>query len=344
RSQHESLIAFSNSEFYGGQLITFPGTEKQHSDGVRFEYVADGVYDYGGSRTNRREAERVVDTLIRLAQREPASSLGVVALSGAQQAAIREALANRFKSHPELGSIQGKLDEDSADDNAFFVKNLESVQGDERDIIVLSIGYGPDKRGVVHSSFGPVNRKGGERRLNVAVTRARQQMVVVSSIRGSDINPTGSVGAQTLRRYLTYAEKGVSALTPDPLAVDAMAEQPVFDSPFEQAVYGALSARGLRLVTQVGCSGYRIDLAARDPEEPDRYVLGIECDGRSYHSSKTARDRDRLRQAHLESLGWTIHRIWSSDWFANPEREIEKTLRAFTEARDRRSGVAKRVS
>jgi very-short-patch-repair endonuclease len=170
-------------------------------------------------------------------------------------------------------------------------------------------------------------------------------MVVVSSIRGENIKPTGSIGALTLKRYLTYAEKGVTALRSDPLAVDAISEEQVFDSPFEQAVFDALTAKGLRLVTQVGCSGYRIDLAARDPEQPDRYVLGIECDGRSYHSSKTARDRDRLRQAHLESLGWTIHRIWSSDWFANPEREIEKTLRAFTEARERHSGGAsERVS
>lgn len=345
RSQHESLIAFSNSEFYGGQLITFPGTDKEHSDGVRFEFVADGVYDYGGTRTNRREAERVVDVLIRLVHRRPDSSLGVVALSGAQQSAIREALANRFKTHPELAAIKSNLDEDSADDSAFFVKNLESVQGDERDIIVLSIGYGPDKRAVVHHNFGPVNRKGGERRLNVAVTRARQQMVVVSSIKASDINPTGNVSVQVLRRYLAFAEQGVSALKSDPTSVSDTLDAPRFESPFEQAVYDALMARGLQLITQVGCSGYRIDLAARDPEQPDRYVLGIECDGRSYHSSKTARDRDRLRQAHLESLGWTIHRIWSSDWFANREREIEKTLRAFEEARGKRAaGASERVS
>lgn len=345
RSQHESLIAFSNSEFYGGQLITFPGTEKEHSDGVRFEYVADGIYDYGGTRTNRREAERVVDVLIRLAQRRPDSSLGVVALSGAQQSAIREALANRFKAHPELAVIKDKLDEDSSDDNAFFIKNLESVQGDERDIIALSIGYGRDKRGVVHHNFGPVNRKGGERRLNVAVTRARQYMVVVSSIKASDINPTSNVNVQAIRRYLDFAERGVSALKLDPTSVSDTLDVPQFDSPFEQAVYDALSARGLQLITQVGCSGYRIDLAARDPEQPDRYVLGIECDGRSYHSSKTARDRDRLRQAHLESLGWTLHRIWSSDWFANREREIEKTLRAFEEAREKRAiEASERVS
>lgn len=332
RSQHESLIAFSNSEFYGDQLITFPGPSAEHRDGVRFLYVADGIYDRSGSRTNRREAERVVDLLIELAQRDPNVSIGVVALSGAQQTAIRDALANRFKQHPELAAIRDVLNEDNASQNAFFVKNLESVQGDERDIILLSIGYGKDKQGQMHMQFGPVNRTGGERRLNVAVTRARHRMYVVSSIHGSDINPTQSVGVQTLRKYLNYAEYGPSALKMSPTSSQEGARAPQFDSPFEQAVYEALTARGLQLDTQVGCSGYRIDLAARDPEHPDRYALGIECDGASYHSSKTARDRDRLRQAHLEQLGWTIHRIWSSDWVANPARELNKALAAFAEA------------
>lgn len=335
RSQHESLIAFSNSEFYEGQLITFPGPAKEHRDGVQFEYVADGVYDYGVSRTNRREAERVVDLVIECVQRSPDASLGVVALSGAQQNAIREALAARFTRRPELRALSELLNEDSTAESAFFIKNLESVQGDERDIIVLSIGYGRDKRGQVHANFGPVNKKGGERRLNVAVTRARQRMIVVSSVHYSDINPTQSVGVRTLRRYLNYAEHGPVALTINPTAVPDAVSAMQFDSPFEQAIYEALTAKGIQLDTQVGCSGYRIDLAARDPEQPDRYVLGIECDGASYHSSKTARDRDRLRQAHLESLGWTIHRIWSSDWFAHPERELQKTLDAIALARQK---------
>jgi very-short-patch-repair endonuclease len=155
------------------------------------------------------------------------------------------------------------------------------------------------------------------------------------------------VGVQTLRRYLTYAEKGPDVLTGSPTAVaESAMGVPQFDSPFEQAVYDALTATGVQLDTQVGCSGYRIDLAARDPEQPNRYALGIECDGASYHSSKTARDRDRLRQAHLESLGWTIHRIWSSDWFANPQREIAKTLDALANAREKRSAAtsSERVS
>lgn len=334
RSQHESLIAFSNAEFYGDQLITFPGPEKQHRDGVRFVHVADGVYDRSGSRTNRREAERVVDLVIQLAQRNPDVSLGVVALSGAQQNAIRDTLANRFKQYPELAVIQDTLNEDDPRSDAFFIKNLESVQGDERDVIVLSIGYGRDRSGQVHANFGPVNRNGGERRLNVAVTRARQRMYVVSSIHGTDISPTQSVGVRTLRKYLQFAEYGPSALANSPTTVAEDANATRFDSPFEQAVFDALTERGMHLDTQVGCSGYRIDLAARDPEQPDRYMLGIECDGASYHSAKTARDRDRLRQAHLESLGWTIHRVWSADWFAHPEREIDKVMEAFVSARE----------
>lgn len=336
RSLHESLIAFSNNEFYGGQLITFPGAGAQHRDGVRFIHVTDGIYDRSVSRTNRREAERVVDLLIQLAQRDLSVSLGVVALSGAQQTAIREALANRFRQHPELAVISETLNEDSAGADAFFIKNLESVQGDERDIVILSIGYGRDRQGQIHTHFGPVNRKGGERRLNVAVTRARRQMYVVSSMRAADLPPTlASGGARTLRRYLDYAEHGPAALYESFIAVTEKANAKQFDSPFEQAVYDALSAKGLVLDTQIGCSGYRIDLGVRDPERPDRYLLGIECDGASYHSSKTARDRDRLRQAHLETLGWSIHRIWSSDWFASPEREIGKTLEALANARVR---------
>ena len=335
RSQHESLIAFSNTEFYGGQLITFPGPATEHRDGVQFEFVGDGVYDYGGSRTNRREAERVVDVLIRLAVAYPNISLGVVALSGAQQSAIREALANRLDRYPELGVVRETLSEERSDEHSFFIKNLESVQGDERDVMVLSIGYGRDRHGVFHSNFGPLNKKGGERRLNVAVTRARQRMYVVSSIHATDINPTGSLGVRTLRRYLDYAERGPTALRQHATDVADSASVTHFDSPFEQAVYEALTAKGLHLDSQVGCSGYRIDLAVRNPDEPDHYLLGIECDGRSYHSSATARDRDRLRQAHLEGLGWTIHRIWSSDWFTDPKREIGKVQEALERAHER---------
>ncbi len=330
RSRHESLIAFSNQAFYKNRLVTFPSPAAEHRDGVRFEYVKNGVYDRGGTRANRREAERVAQLVFEHLRKYPAVSLGVVALSEAQQRAIREAIEEGVKRQPELRAWEQELDEENP--TGFFVKNLESVQGDERDVIILSVGYGPDASGRIYQNFGPVNKPGGERRLNVAITRARQQMIVVASMHASDLSAhVGGPGARALRGYLDYAENGPSALLDQAVTVSTLASQEVqFDSPFEEAVYKALTAKGLRLDTQVGCSNYRIDLAVRDPQRPGKYLLGIECDGRTYHSSATARDRDRLRQRHLEQMGWTIHRIWSSDWIRNPAYEVDKVLSKLT--------------
>jgi len=340
RSRHESLIAFSNHEFYDDDLITFPSPEARSADGVRFIHVAGAVYDRSRTRTNRQEAERVVDTLFEIVRKTPKRKIGVVALSSAQENAIRDALETRFKREPLARAWRDQLNEDSDASDAFFIKNLESVQGDERDVIILSVGYGHDRDGRPPSSFGPIDRAGGERRLNVAVTRARYQMIVVSSLRAEDVPLTASLGRRALRRYLDYAARGTAALADDPLAVRSGAGTTrTFDSPFEMAVYSALTARGLRLDTQVGCSGYRIDLAVRDPENPDVYLLGIECDGASYHSARTARDRDRLRQRCLEGLGWRIHRIWSSDWFRDPAHEIARTVDAVDAARQARDGA-----
>ncbi|HKV86056.1 MAG TPA: AAA domain-containing protein, partial [Ktedonobacterales bacterium] len=329
RSRHESLIAFSNHHFYDDKLITFPNPGDVHADGVRFEYVEDGLYDFGASRTNQPEAERVVDLIYEHLHRRPDLSLGIVALSAAQQDAIQNALERRRKRDPESEAFADLLDEDRPD--GIFVKNLESVQGDERDVIILSVGYGRAGDGRLRLNFGPVNRTGGARRLNVAVTRAREQMILVSSLRALDIPASlASEGVQVLRSYLDYAERGIVSLhdtQPD-------ADDTAFDSPFEEAVYDALTRKGLRLATQVGCSGYRIDLAVRDPEVAGRFLLGIECDGRSYHSSKTARDRDRLRQSHLEKMGWTILRIWSSEWRRDPDGQVERVLSRLREVRE----------
>ena len=209
------------------------------------------------------------------------------------------------------------------------------MQGDERDVIILSIGYGHDAKGVLHTNFGPVNRNGGERRLNVAVTRARIRMIVVASIHASELPATlSNRGAKALRDYLDYAETGFASLSRQSVMGERCAEeQPHFDSPFEQAVFRALEAKGLSLATQVGCSSYRIDVAVRDPRLPDAFVMGIECDGAMYHSGATARDRDRLRQNQLERMGWNIHRIWSSDWRANPAREVERVMARLSELR-----------
>jgi very-short-patch-repair endonuclease len=239
---------------------------------------------------------------------------------------ILEELEEMRKVHPELEEF---FREDR--DQPFFVKNLENVQGDERDVIFLGIGYGPDESGRVAMRFGPLNREGGERRLNVAVTRARLRMAVVSSMHAQDLDlsRTNAVGVKLLRAYLDYAERGAVALRD---AVTAAGEHG-FDSPFEQEVFAELSRRGLTLHTQVGCSGFRIDLAVVDPNEPGRYLLGIECDGATYHSSATARDRDRLRQEVLEGLSWRICRIWSTDWLRDREGQVRRVEAALEKAR-----------
>ena len=215
---------------------------------------------------------------------------------------------------------------------AFFVKNLENVQGDERDRIILSVAYGLNEETDWDSmSFGPLNRVGGERRLNVAVTRAREAITLVSSIRSDyiDLNRTKARGARLLRAYLDYAEHG-----PTGLASKSVETGGQFESPFEEAVANALKEIGLDVRSQIGCGGFRIDLAVVHPEHPGRYVLGIECDGATYHRTATARDRDRIRQEVLEELGWRgrLIRIWSTDWIRNPAHQIERIANAFREA------------
>jgi very-short-patch-repair endonuclease len=210
-----------------------------------------------------------------------------------------------------------------------FVKNLENVQGDERDVILFSICYGPDKMGRVSMNFGPLNREGGERRLNVAITRARREVKVFSAIRADqiDLARTRAKGVRDLKNFLEYAERGPSALE----AVIQYDPDVDFDSPFEKAVHDVLVLRGWQVHQQVGCAKYRIDLAVVDPENPGRYLLGIECDGANYHRAKTARDRDKLREGVLRDLGWKLHRIWSTDWWANQDQEISRLEAALTE-------------
>jgi very-short-patch-repair endonuclease len=329
RSRHESLITFSNHHYYDNRLLTFPGADAEHPHlGVRFVHVADGVYDRGRSQTNGVEARRVADEVVRRL-RDPGErrrSLGIVTFSMAQQNLVQDLLDLARREHPEIESWFTDAVEEPV-----FVKNLENVQGDERDVILFSVGYGPDAQGRVHMNFGPLNRSGGERRLNVAVTRAREQLVVFSSIRPEriDLTRTGSTGAAHLKAFLDYADRGVRAL--------AEAVTPghggAFDSPFEREVFDALSARGHIVHRQVGASGYRIDLGVVDPDEPGRYLLGIECDGATYHRAATARDRDRLRAAVLSRLGWRLHRVWSTDWWQNARGEIERLDAAIAEAK-----------
>ncbi|MFJ8729504.1 DUF3320 domain-containing protein [Streptomyces bauhiniae] len=319
RSRHENLITFSNREFYANSMITFPGAVAEGEDvGVAF-LAADGVYDRGGRRDNRAEAEFVARRVLHHFDTRPGKTLGVVALSQAQASAIDLAVQQARLARPDLDHC---FTEDRLD--GFFVKNLESVQGDERDVMIMSIGYGPDEHGRLGLNFGPINKNGGWRRLNVAVTRARFRMEVVSSFRGTSLADSANESVQYLKRYLEYAENGPAVLARDVVQSDA---EP--DSPFEESVLAVLRGWGYRVQPQVGVAGYRIDLGVRHPELPGAYALGIECDGAMYHSSKAARDRDRLREQVLGGLGWRLHRIWGTDWYrgrAAAERRLREAV------------------
>ena len=325
RSKHESLIAFSNHQFYNSKLVTFPSAmQKCDHLGIQFEYVENGIYERGGKKINHIEACRVAEIVIRNFMQCPKKSIGVVAFSQAQMIAIQDVLELKRQQDPRLEPLfkENRLD-------GFFCKNLENVQGDERDIIIFSVGYGKDAQGKMSMNFGPLNKEGGERRLNVAVTRAREKIVLVSSIRSGDINLMGSksAGVLNLYHYLRFAELGESALCLN--GPEGMEDT---DSPFEDDVIGVIRQFGYSAVPQVGCSGYRIDIGVVHPSEPGRFILGVECDGKTYHSAPTARDRDRLRQQVLEGLGWRIYRIWSPDWFQRREVEIERLKAALEEA------------
>ena len=324
RSRCESLIRFSNHAFYENRLLTFPSPDPAAAS-VHDVYLPNATYDAGGRRTNRDEAERVTDIVFELMATQTASeSIGVVALSRPQADLIESLveerrLLNRHLDHRFSVDLPER----------FFVKNLENVQGDERDHMILSIGYGPTPAGAVPNRFGPINRDGGERRLNVAVTRARQSMTVVHSLRAEDIK-SEQTGARQLRRYLEYVRNPESAFESETTGIG----EP--ESPFEEAVLAALRSRGHRVDAQVGVSGYRIDLAIRS-EDGERFDLGIECDGLTYHNSPTARDRDWLRQQVLEGLGWRIHRVWSTAWVRDPGTEIAAIEQALERARTGRA-------
>ncbi|GHJ98550.1 hypothetical protein SY2F82_03480 [Streptomyces sp. Y2F8-2] len=321
RSRHENLIAFSNHEFYEDSMVTFPGALEHGPDiGVEF-FKADGVYDRGGRSDNPGEAAKVTQRVIHHFETRPGLTLGVVALSKAQAEAIEEAVQKARLARPDLDRF---FTEDRLD--GFFIKNLETVQGDERDVIILSIGYGPDQQGKLRSSFGPINKEGGWRRLNVAVTRARRRMEVVASFYGGDLPDSGNKSVQHLKRYLQYAQHGPQILQTEAANPDAAPE-----SPFEEEVLDVLRDWGYSVQPQVGVAGFRIDMAVRHPAAPGTYALGIECDGAMYHSSRAARDRDRLREAVLRDLGWRLHRIWGTDWYRN-RRDAMARLRAAVEA------------
>ena len=233
-------------------------------------------------------------------------------------------LCEEWAKHPELEDFDRKSAE------PIFIKNLENVQGDERDSIIFSIGYAKDSNGIMYMNFGPLSREGGFRRLNVAITRAKYNVKLVGSIMPTDINldKVSSEGVKLLRSYIEFAQQGIDVLKNEYIVNDDQ----VFDSPFEESVYNFLISKGYGVNTQVGCSGFRIDMAIKHPTLSGVYVIGIECDGASYHSTRTVRERDRLRQTILEDMGWTIYRIWSTDWIKDPKNEQEKLIKAISKA------------
>jgi very-short-patch-repair endonuclease len=317
RSRHETLIAFSNSHYYDNSLTTFPSAETKQS-AVNLRRVQ-GVYAKGRGQTNPIEAQAVVDEVVRrlagMLNGLPTLSIGIVAINSNQQRMVEDFMDDARRKNPELEPFF--IATDAYD--PIFVKNLESVQGDERDIIMLSLTYGPTELGgqTMSMNFGPLNKQGGERRLNVAVTRATTEVIVFSSFDSSmvDLSRTQATAIEHLKNYLEFAERGPIALTEYSTANHGVDQ---FDSDFEQAVAMALRAKGWKVQTQVGVSKFRVDMGIIHPDYPGEYLAGVECDGATYHGSPSARDRDRVRQAILENLGWRIVRLWSTDYFQDP--------------------------
>lgn len=329
RSRHESLIAFSNHHYYHNQLMTFPSpTERSPEMGVTFRHVPDAIYDRADSRTNPVEARRVVDDVLRmLTDPSDHDSIGIVTFNQPQQTLIQDLLDAKRRENPEIERFFTTETEEPV-----FVKNLENVQGDERDTILFSIGYGPDAEGRVSMNFGPLNQDGGERRLNVAVTRARRRLTVFSSITSDmiDLRRTRVTGVAHFKRFLDYAQRGPEALE----EAAAHSESTRRDHRLEHALRQKLTERGHEVDANVGCAAYRVDLAIRDPNNPGAYLLGIECDGHHYRAASTARDRDRTRPAVLKGLGWNLHRVWSVQWRINPQSCLDQIEAALARARE----------
>lgn len=337
RSRDPSLIRVSNAEFYNDELV-LPPSPLQLDDnyGLKLNRVA-GVYapknsGLGRAGTNRIEAEEIAKAVAQHASLSPGLTLGVVAFSKAQSDMITEVLENKRRSNATLDRF---LQTGGAED--FFVKNIENVQGDERDVIMISVGYGPQVAGgrLTSMAFGPINGEGGGRRLNVLFSRARTRCEVFTSFDPADLDPSRSSrdGLRILKRFLDFAKTGIM----DEKSVTGLGA----DSPFEEDVASIIQSLGYEADPQVGSSGFRIDIGVRHPDRPSHYILAVECDGAAYHSALWARERDRLRQEILEGLGWTFHRIWSTDWFHRREREIQRlreALESAKEAQDLSSG------
>ncbi|OBV36702.1 DUF3320 domain-containing protein [Janthinobacterium psychrotolerans] len=323
RSRHQSLIAVSNSQFYDNKLFIVPSPYTQEAGmGLQFHHIANGVFDSGNTGTNAEEAKVIAEAIIHHARTAPGHSLGVATFSVKQRRAIQDALELLRRQHPDAEPFFQQHPSEP-----FFIKNLENVQGDERDVIFISVGYGRNQLGAMAMRFGPLSAEGGERRLNVLISRAKRRCEVFASITDEDIDLERAKGrgVAAFKLFLHFARTGKLGL--------ARVSGREADSPFEVQVADAVKACGYEVHPQVGIAGFFIDLGIADAEHPGRYLLGIECDGESYHRSRSARDRDRLRQAVLEDHGWIIHRIWSLDWYQRPNNELQRLILAIDAAK-----------
>ena len=333
RSRHESLIAVSNNEFYGNHLYVYPSPLHDNRNmGLQFRHIRDGVYDRGKTGTNKEEARIVAQEVMRHFIQSPEKTLMVGTFNVKQQEAIQKEIESLVKSSP--GFEKYFMNEKGEN---FVVKNIETIQGDERDVIFVSIGFGFDQNGRLSKNFGPLNRDGGERRLNVLFTRAREKCVIFSNFKSLDlhIGDDDPAGLRVLKSFLEYAEtKTFVSKTP---------EYEPDEASFDESVTAFLEENGYTVHRKIGCAGYKMDMAIVNEEMPGHYIIGIECDGPQYFNSHVARDRDRLRHGVLAGLGWQLYRVWSTDWYLNPQKSKKNLLDAIAKAKEKAKEIKSSV-
>ncbi|WNY26698.1 DUF3320 domain-containing protein [Methanolapillus ohkumae] len=333
RSRHESLIEVSNNEFYGNHLYVYPSPLHEDKEmGLQLVHLKETVYDRGKSGANKEEARIVAQEVIRHFIQFPDKTLMVGAFNVKQQEAIQKEVEILVKNSPGFEKVFNNEKGEN-----FTVKNIETIQGDERDVIFVSVGFGFDQNGKLSKNFGPLNREGGERRLNVLFTRAREKCVIFSNFTAIDLDvgDEDPAGLRILKAFLAYAETRT--------IFSRMPEYQSDEATFDESVYTFLQEKGYVLHQKVGCAGYKIDMAVVNEKAEGHYLIGIECDGPQYFNSHVARDRDRLRREVLTGLGWNLYRVWSTDWYMNPQKSRKNLLDAIEKAKENAKEVPSKV-